>query len=316
MKKSPSTRRLLCPVCRNPRLTKIHSPDSPLWGSCARCRTWVLIPKDKAEAYPADYYGGPAAKFSGLAQNFRTRYHRDRARLVQKRLNRRNGKIYDVGCGDGLFLNEASRLGLQITGFEPEPIPRRQAEKRLGKSLDQRLFASLKSGKASAITCWQVIEHLDDPASFLRACRHNLADGGLLTLSTVNIDSLQAKCFGGKWLHLDPPRHLWIGNLHSVIQLVKDSGFEVERIRYNSSEFGPVGWVDSLFNLVDIKRDRLLVALKQGCREPMDWIVYILSVALAPVALILSLLEAGLNKPATFEIYARLKKDRVRRQGG
>ena len=294
----------------------MHSPDSPLWGSCARCRTWVLIPKDKAEAYPADYYGGPAAKFSGWAQNFRTRYHRDRARLVQKRLNRRNGKIYDVGCGDGLFLNEASRLGLRIAGFEPEPMPRRQAEKRLGKSLDQRLFASLKSGKASAITCWQVIEHLDDPASFLRACRHNLADGGLLTLSTVNIDSLQAKCFGGKWLHLDPPRHLWIGNLHRVIQLVKDSGFEVERIRYNSSEFGPVGWVDSLFNLVDTKRDRLLVSLKQGCREPLDWIVYILSVALAPVALILSLLEAGLNKPATFEIYARLKKDRVRRQGG
>jgi hypothetical protein len=221
-----------------------------------------------------------------------------------------------VGCGDGLFLKEASRLGLRITGFEPEPMPRRQAEKRLGKSLDQRLFASLKSGKASAITCWQVIEHLDNPASFLRACRHNLADGGLLTLSTVNIDSLQAKCFGGKWLHLDPPRHLWIGSLHRVIQLVKDSGFEVEKVRYNSLEFGPVGWVDSLFNLVDTKRDRLLVSLKQGCREPLDWIAYILSFALAPVALIFSLLEAGLNKPATFEIYARLKKDRARRQGG
>jgi hypothetical protein len=97
---------------------------------------------------------------------------------------------------------------------------------------------------------------------------------------------------------------------------VKDSGFEVEKVRYNSLEFGPVGWVDSLFNLVDTKRDRLLVSLKQGCREPLDWLAYILSFTLAPVALILSLLEAGLNKPATFEIYARLKKDRVRRQGG
>jgi len=294
----------------------MNSQDSPLWRSCARCRTWVLLPKDKAEAYPADYYGGPAAKFSGWAQNFRTRYHRDRARVVQKRLNQRNGKIYDVGCGDGLFLKEASRLGLRIAGFEPELMPRRQAEKRLGKSLDQRLFSSLKSEKASAITCWQVIEHLDDPASFLRACRHHLADGGILTLSTVNIDSLQAKCFGSKWLHLDPPRHLWIGNLNRVTQLVKDSGFEVEKVRYNSLEFGPVGWVDSLFNLVDTKRDRLLVSLKQGCREPLDCLAYILSFALAPVALILSLLEAGLNKPATFEIYARLKKDRVRRQGG
>ena len=287
----------------------MHSPDRLLWGSCIRCRTWVLLPKEKIEAYPADYYGGPVAKFSGWAQNLRMRFHRERARLVRRGLNRRNGKVYDVGCGDGLFLKEAKRLGLRITGFEPEPMPRRQAEERLGRSLDQKLFASLKSEKASAITCWQVIEHLDDPRSFLRECRHHLTDGGLLSLSTVNLGSLQAKFFGGKWLHLDPPRHLWIGNLHRVIKLVKDSGFEVEKIRYNSLEFGPVGWVDSLFNLVDTKRDRLLVCLKKGCSGPLDWTAYILSAALAPVAIMLSLLEAGINKPATFEIYARLKKD-------
>ncbi|NBT49334.1 MAG: class I SAM-dependent methyltransferase, partial [Actinobacteria bacterium] len=298
------------------RLTKMHSPDRLLWRSCVRCRTWVLLPKEKTEVYPANYYGGLAAKFSGWAQDFRARFHRERARIVRKESNQRNGRIYDVGCGDGLFLKEASRLGFRIAGFEPEPMPRRQAEKRLGKHLDQTLFASLKSEKALAITCWQVIEHLDDPCSFLLACRHHLADGGLLTLSTVNLGSLQAKCFGGKWLHLDPPRHLWIGNLQRVIQLVRDSGFEIEKVRYNSSEFGPVGWVDSLFNLVDTKRDRLLVCLKQGCSEPLDWLAYILSAALAPVALLLSLLEAGLNKPATFEIYARLKKDRARRQGG
>jgi len=205
---------------------------------------------------------------------------------------------------------------MRITGFEPESTPREQAERRLGKRLDQRLFASLKSKKASAITCWQVIEHLDDPSSFLCACRQHLERGGLLTISTVNLDSLQAKCFGGKWLHLDPPRHLWVGNLQRVIQLVRESGFSVERIRYSSSEFGPVGWVDSLFNMADTKKDRLLACLKQGCREPQDWLVYILSAALAPLALFLSLLEAGLNKPATFEIYARLEKDRARRQGG
>lgn len=221
-----------------------------------------------------------------------------------------------MGCGDGLFLEGASRLGLRVAGFEPEPIPRGQAQRRLGRNLDQKLFASLKSEKASAITCWQVIEHLDDPSSFLRACRQHLVDGGLLTLSTVNRHSLQAKCFGSHWLHLDPPRHLWIGTLQGVTQLVREAGFHVEKIRYRSLEFGPVGWIDSFFNLVDTKRDRLLATLKQGCHEPRDWIVYLLSFALAPVASLLSLLEAGLNHPATFEIYARLEKDRARRHGG
>ena len=292
------------------------SPEGHRWRSCPRCGTWVLVPEKKVEAYPGDYYGGPVAKFSGWAQGLRTRFHRERARLVRKGLRRKTGKVYDVGCGDGLFLEEASRLGLRVAGFEPEPMPRGQAEKRLGQALDQKLFASLKPEKASAITCWQVIEHLDDPPRFLHACRQSLEEGGLLTLSTVNRDSLQAQCFGRNWLHLDPPRHLWIGTLPRVIQLVRDSGFRVEKVRYNSLEFGPVGWVDSLFNLVDTKRDRLLACLKQGCREPRDWIVYLLSAGLTPAAFLLSLLEAGLNHPATFEIYARREKDRARRQGG
>jgi len=294
----------------------MQSPDRLLWRICVRCGTWVLLPRAKTDAYPANYYGGKVAKFSGWAQKLRTGFHRERAHLVQKGLNRMNGKVYDVGCGDGLFLKEASRLKMQVIGFEPESMPRRQAEKRLGKRLDKKLFTSLKSEKASAITCWQVIEHLEDPHSFLCACRHHMVDGGLLALSTVNLGSLQAKCFGGNWLHLDPPRHLWIGNLQKVIQLVKDCGFSVEKLRYNSSEFGPVGWVDSLINLADTKRDRVLACLKQGCREPQDWLVYILSAFLAPAALLLSLIEAVLNKPATFEIYARLEKDRARRQGG
>jgi len=294
----------------------MHPPDRQPWRRCPRCATWVFLPRGKPEAYPGEYYGSAVAKFSGWAQTLRARFHRGRARLVRQRLNRRIGKVYDVGCGDGLFLEEASGLGLQVTGFEPEPIPRGQAERRLGKAIDRKLFSSLRKEKASAITCWQVLEHLDDPLSFLRACRQHLADDGLLALSTVNLDSLQAKCFGSQWLHLDPPRHLWIGTLRGVVQLLRDCGFRVEKVRYNSLEFGPVGWVDSLFNLVDTERDRLLACLKQGCREPRDWLVYILSAALTPVASLLSLVEAGLHHPATFEIYARREKDRARRQGG
>ena len=294
----------------------MRPPDRRFWRSCPRCGTWVFTPAEKGEAYPKDYYGGPKAKFSGWAQRLRAGFHRQRALWVQRGLNRKNGKIYDVGCGDGLFLEEASRLGLRIAGFEPETMPRNQAERRLGQALDQKPFASLKSEKASAITCWQVIEHLDDPLSFLRACRQHLEQGGLLAISTVNLDSLQAKCFGGHWLHLDPPRHLWIGTLRRVVQMVQDSGFRLEKVRYHCLEFGPIGWVDSLINVVDTTRDRLLRCLTLGGREPGDWLAYALSAALTPVALILSLLEGALNHPATFEIYARLEKDRARRQGG
>jgi SAM-dependent methyltransferase len=316
MRKTPTTHGPICPVCRNTKLRAISSLDGHQWSRCIQCSTLILISKAKTEAYPQAYYGNSSAKFSGWVQHLRTRFHRERSRLVCQELSQKKGTVYDVGCGDGLFLNEASRLGLQINGFEPESTPRSQAEKRLGKQLDRKLFDSLGKKKAAAITCWQVIEHLPDPPSFLRACHKHLAEEGLLALSTVNLDSVQAKCFGGKWLHLDPPRHLWVGTMDRVIQLVKDSGFQVVRVRYNCLEFGPVGWIDSIFNLMETKRDRLLGCLKHGCHEPRDWLVWLLSVALTPIAFILAWLEGGLGRPATFEIYARLVKKGARRQGG
>lgn len=311
-----TTHRSVCPVCRNRRLLPLSSPNRRNWKECSRCRTWVFTPIKGVKAYPGEYYGGPTAKFSGWAQNLRRMFHRSRARWVRKWVCRKGGCIYDVGCGDGLFLEAANQTGLKTMGFEPEDLPRGQAEKRLGKKVDRDLFQSVGAKKLAAITCWQVIEHLDDPYPFLRACRQHLEPGGLLALSTVNLDSYQSKLFGGNWLHLDPPRHLWVGTLRSVMQLVKDSGFTVIKIRYHCLEFGPIGWIDSLFNGMDWKRDRLLTCLKQGCREPSDWLVWLLTAALTPLAFTLSILEAGLNHPATFEIYARLEKRGARRQGG
>lgn len=286
------------------------------WKRCNRCDTWVLNPVQGVDVYPGDYYGGPSAKFSGWAQNLRSGFHHARACWVKKLLRQKNGFVYDVGCGDGLFLESAGQRGLETMGFEPETIPRKQAEKRLGKKLDQKLFQSVGKRKLAAITCWQVIEHLENPIPFLRACRQHLQPEGLLALSTVNLDSYQSKCFGGNWLHLDPPRHLWVGAMQKIVRLIKASGYRIVKIRYNCLEFGPVGWLDSLFNGMDRKRDRLLGCLKQGCREPGDWLVWLLAAALTPLALILSLMEAGLHHPATFEVYARLEKRGARRQGG
>lgn len=316
MKKKPILRRQRCPVCKDSRLSTARHAGRSLWRCCASCHTWIYCPSPNTLAYPAEYYGGPAAKFTGWAQALRAHFHRGRARLVRRWLRQKKGRVYDVGCGDGLFLQEAAQLGLSTVGFEPEPIPRNQAETRLGKRLDSSLFQSLRSSKAAAISCWQVIEHLADPRTFLHSCHQHLMPDGILALSTVNLGSYQARLFGKNWLHLDPPRHLWVSDLNTVVRMVESSGFRVLQIRHNSLEFGPVGWADSCFNLFDSKRDRLLHCLKLGCHEPKDWLVWGLTVILTPLSMLLSMTESLLNHPATFEIYARADKKRARRHGG
>lgn len=316
MKRSPTTPRPVCPVCRNSNFGRTVLNHCYLWKDCPRCGTWILLRSGQAVAYPSEYYGGSAAKFSGLAQTLRERFHQARARSVRRWLGKKAATVYDVGCGDGLFLQAASRLGLGILGFEPEMIPRNQAEQRLKKHVDSVLLKSCGLSEISAITCWQVIEHERNPQRLLQAISRRLRDGGLLAISTVNRDSLQAKCFGTTWLHLDPPRHLWIGSRKKLLEMVKAAGFQVLEVRHRPLEFGPVGWVDSFFNLFDSERDRLLRCLKEGCAGPWDRIIWLLSAALTPFAVVLSLLESAVGRPATFEIYARLQKRGARRQGG
>lgn len=305
-----------CPVCRNSKMRKVPRCSDYSWELCNRCATWKLGPQKIAKAYPREYYGESSAKFSGWAQRLRARFHHERARLVARWLSQKSGMIYDVGCGDGLFLQEIARLGKKVAGFEPETVPRKQAENRLRKPIDQTLFHSLAKRKAAGITCWQVIEHLKDPQGFLQTCRQNLEEGGLLALSTVNSGSIQANFFGVKWLHLDPPRHLWVSTMENVAQMVQSAGFQVIQVRYNPLEFGPIGWVDSLFNLADPQRDRLLSVLKQGCHHPKDRLAWWCAGLLTPLAIVLCLVEAGFHRPATFEIYARMTGTRARRQGG
>lgn len=316
MKRSPTTPNPICPVCRNSRSWRILQTRHYLWKICSRCETWVFPPSQQLNAYPAEYYGGSAAKFTGLAQGFRERFHKARARSIQRWLKRGMGTVYDVGCGDGLFLRAASSLGLGILGFEPEMIPRKQAEQRLKRRVDSTLLASRNHSGISAITCWQVIEHMRDPQGFLRTVAHALKNGGILAISTVNLHSLQARCFGCSWLHLDPPRHLWISSRKKLLEMVKAAGFQILEVRHRPLEFGPVGWVDSFFNLFDSERDRLLRCLKQGCAGPSDRLIWLLSAALTPFAVFLSVLESAIGRPATFEIYARLEKRGARRQGG
>ena len=60
-----------------------------------------------------------------------------------------------------------------------------------------------------AVTLIHVFEHLPDPRQTLEIISEILKKDGILMMSFPNIDSFQSRIFKGKWLHIDPPRHLF-----------------------------------------------------------------------------------------------------------
>ena len=96
----------------------------------------------------------------------------------------------DVGCGAGLLTEPLARLGAKVTGIDAaaEVIAvAREHANAMGLEIDYRSGDVQElGGQFDLITCMEVIEHVADPAAFLKALAKRLASGGLLVLSTPN----------------------------------------------------------------------------------------------------------------------------------
>ena len=96
----------------------------------------------------------------------------------------------DVGCGAGLLAEPLARLGAKVTAIDAAEqlieVARDHAA-AMDLEIDYRAgdVAELE-GRFDLITCMEVIEHVAEPASFLKALAKRLAPDGLLIMSTPN----------------------------------------------------------------------------------------------------------------------------------
>jgi 2-polyprenyl-6-hydroxyphenyl methylase / 3-demethylubiquinone-9 3-methyltransferase len=99
----------------------------------------------------------------------------------------------DVGCGAGLLAEPLARMGAKVIGIDatPEVIAvARQHASAMGLEIDYRTGdVQQLEGQFDLITCMEVIEHVADPAAFVKALARRLAPDGLLLLSTPNATS-------------------------------------------------------------------------------------------------------------------------------
>ena len=101
----------------------------------------------------------------------------------------------DVGCGAGLLCEPLARMGAAVTGLDaaPENIAAARIHAGLsGLEIDYRAGSveGLDGRTFDLVTSLEVIEHVSDPAGFVRGLADALAPGGLLVISTPNRTAL------------------------------------------------------------------------------------------------------------------------------
>lgn len=102
------------------------------------------------------------------------------------------GRLLDVGCGSGAFLELATTRGWRADGVELSPELAARAAERSGARVVCGDFPEVTLPLASydAVTMWDVLEHTTDPGAFLDRARTLLAPGGVLVVFTIDADSL------------------------------------------------------------------------------------------------------------------------------
>ena len=144
----------------------------------------------------------------------------------------RQGRLLDVGCGNGAFLKLAQKAGWSVHGIDFDPIAVTEARDGgldifLG-DIDQ---LAVQEQTYDWITCSHVLEHVHNPQKLLKSMHRLLRPGGTLWLQTPNIHSIGHRTYGTSWIGADPPRHLTLFNLSTLRRTFESLGFQTSFYR-------------------------------------------------------------------------------------
>ncbi len=152
--------------------------------------------------------------------------------------------VLEIGCMHGLLLIELERNNIKAQGIEPDADAVKHC-RSLGldvtKSSLEEFIKKQPAKKYDAIIMSHVLEHIVEPKNQIDLLKKHLNKNGHLIIIVPNSNARTRKLFGRYWGYWQVPIHINHFNGKSITWLLKNSGFEVDNIKY-------VG-ADSLFFL-------------------------------------------------------------------
>jgi SAM-dependent methyltransferase len=113
------------------------------------------------------------------------------------------GKVLDVGCATGFFLEIAQERGWDVYGVELSTYAARLSQKKFGKNIFNGTLeaACFADNEFDLIALSDLLEHIPEPLAFLQEVRRILKPGGMAMIVTPNVASLSERLMRGKWSH-------------------------------------------------------------------------------------------------------------------
>jgi 2-polyprenyl-3-methyl-5-hydroxy-6-metoxy-1,4-benzoquinol methylase len=233
-----------CPICNgkefNPFLSCTDYTVSRETFHITQCKTCGFRftnprPKveDLAKFYESEDYISHSNTNKGLVnwvyQQVRKYTLLKKLQLISK--HKRTGKILDIGCGTGEFLNTCKLAKWETLGIEPSENARTQAIKKFGLNVFiEDAIDTLPSTTYDVITMWHVLEHVPDLNKRMKDLERLITNGGIILIAVPNPNSFDAIYYKEHWAAYDLPRHLYHFTPNDIETLCNNNQLKVKRI--------------------------------------------------------------------------------------
>lgn len=145
------------------------------------------------------------------------------------------GKILDIGCGNGVYLAILKSLGWKTYGIE---VNTQDCEVARGLGIEAfcQDLAEIRFPARSfdVVRMVHVLEHLSSPLAVFKEIKRIIKPGGTLYVEVPNEKSFAGACF--KENYLAAGSHLYGFSLSTLTLLCEKTGFSVRKVRYKSSK--------------------------------------------------------------------------------
>jgi 2-polyprenyl-3-methyl-5-hydroxy-6-metoxy-1,4-benzoquinol methylase len=247
--------RTQCPACTSSECKEeLHVQDytvSKKVFGIAHCRQCTLrFTQDIPEAdeigayYKAESYISHTDTKQGLVSRL---YHlvrsitlKGKRNLVISSTGQSKGRLLDVGCGTGAFLNTMKISGWEVDGLEPDDTASQIAFNNYGiETKHPQAIYTLADGQYDAITMWHVLEHVHDLQGYMGRLKKLLKPNGVLFIAVPNYTSADAQKYQQHWAAYDVPRHLYHFSPQSMEVLITPYQMHISKMK-------PM-WFDSFY---------------------------------------------------------------------
>lgn len=155
-------------------------------------------PTDAGNADPAELakFGELASRWWDPEAEFKPLHDINPLRLdwIDRSVGLAGRQVLDVGCGGGILAESMAERGAAVTGIDLSDKPLAVARLHLLESGRQVVYrkaaaetlADEAAGRFDVVTCMEMLEHVPDPASTVRACARLVRPGGTVFFSTIN----------------------------------------------------------------------------------------------------------------------------------